>query len=123
MTYPGNVKVGGPADSRAGRADDHKVAVGPMDNNAYLLRCRPTDEQVLIDAANEAPTLLELIGDGGLARSSRRTSTRTTGRRCAEVVAGHRRPTVAGRYDAEGIPCPPTAGRATATPSRSASRR
>ena len=30
-----------------------KVAVGPMNNNAYLLRCRATDEQLLIDAADE----------------------------------------------------------------------
>jgi len=45
-----------------------KVSVGPMDNNAYLLRCRATGEQLLIDAANEAPRLLVLIGDGGLAR-------------------------------------------------------
>ena len=27
-----------------------------MDNNAYLLRCRATGDQLLIDAANEAPT-------------------------------------------------------------------
>ncbi|MFY1693830.1 MBL fold metallo-hydrolase, partial [Plantactinospora sp. WMMB782] len=40
---------------------------GPMDNNAYLLRCTATGEQVLIDAANEAPRLLELVGEGGLA--------------------------------------------------------
>ena len=37
-----------------------------MDNNAYLLRCRNTGEQVLIDAANDADRLLGLIGDGGL---------------------------------------------------------
>jgi glyoxylase-like metal-dependent hydrolase (beta-lactamase superfamily II) len=45
-----------------------KVSVGPMDNNAYLLRCRATGEQALIDAANEPEPLLGLIGDGGLAR-------------------------------------------------------
>ncbi|WP_434740932.1 MBL fold metallo-hydrolase [Micromonospora sp. SH-82] len=44
-----------------------KVSVGPMDNNAYLLRCRATGEQLLIDAANEASRLLALIGDAGLA--------------------------------------------------------
>ena len=38
-----------------------------MDNNAYLLRCRADGTQVLIDAANDAPTLLELIGPAGLA--------------------------------------------------------
>ena len=45
-----------------------KVSVGPMDNNAYLLRCRATGEQLLIDAANEPQRLLSLIGDSGLAR-------------------------------------------------------
>ncbi len=39
-----------------------------MDNNAYLLRCRRSGEAVLIDAANEADRLAELIGETGLAR-------------------------------------------------------
>ena len=30
-----------------------KASVGPMDNNAYLLRCRQTGESLLIDAAAE----------------------------------------------------------------------
>ncbi len=38
-----------------------KVSVGPMDNNAYLLRSRAGGEQVLIDAANDAETLLGLL--------------------------------------------------------------
>jgi glyoxylase-like metal-dependent hydrolase (beta-lactamase superfamily II) len=45
-----------------------KLSVGPMDNNAYLLRCPSSGEQVMIDAANDADRLIELIGDGGLAR-------------------------------------------------------
>ena len=68
MTYSGAVKVGGPADVH--ELTDlmiSKVAVGPMNNNAYLLRCRATDEQLLIDAANEPDTLLQLIGDDGIA--------------------------------------------------------
>ena len=44
-----------------------KLSVGPMDNNAYLLRCTATGEQLLIDAANDPEKLLALIGDGGLA--------------------------------------------------------
>jgi glyoxylase-like metal-dependent hydrolase (beta-lactamase superfamily II) len=64
MTYTGNVAVGGPADTRElPGLTITKVAVGPMDNNAYLLRCTHTGEQALIDAANDAPTLLALIGD------------------------------------------------------------
>jgi glyoxylase-like metal-dependent hydrolase (beta-lactamase superfamily II) len=64
MTYTGNVTVGGAADTRElPGLTITKVAVGPMDNNAYLLRCTQTGELALIDAANEAATLLQLIGD------------------------------------------------------------
>ena len=66
MAYTGEVSRGGPPDVRT---LDHliitKVSVGPMDNNAYLLRCG--DDQLLIDAANDDDTLLALIGDAGLA--------------------------------------------------------
>ena len=31
----------------------HKVVVGPMDNNVFVLRCKQTGEGLLIDAANE----------------------------------------------------------------------
>ncbi|MBB2941521.1 glyoxylase-like metal-dependent hydrolase (beta-lactamase superfamily II) [Actinoplanes lutulentus] len=41
-----------------------KVSVGPMDNNAYLLE--HGGERLLIDAANDAGTLQDLIGSGGL---------------------------------------------------------
>ncbi len=64
MTYSGDVSVGGPADTR--EIDGlivTKIAVGPMDNNAYLLRCTSTGQAILIDAANEAGRLIELIGD------------------------------------------------------------
>ncbi|MDO3704779.1 MBL fold metallo-hydrolase [Micromonospora sp. C28SCA-DRY-2] len=68
MTYRGDVSPGGaPAVRELDRLTITKVSVGPMDNNAYLLRCRATGEQLLIDAANEAPRLLELVGDAGLA--------------------------------------------------------
>ncbi|WP_018251573.1 MBL fold metallo-hydrolase [Salinispora mooreana] len=68
MTYTGDVTPGGPPATRElGRLTITKVSVGPMDNNAYLLRCRTNGEQVLVDAANEAPRLLDLIGDAGLA--------------------------------------------------------
>ncbi len=38
----------------------HKVVVGPMDNNVFVLRCAQTGEAALIDAANEHDRLLEL---------------------------------------------------------------
>jgi glyoxylase-like metal-dependent hydrolase (beta-lactamase superfamily II) len=40
--------------------DVHKVVVGPMDNNVYVLRCTATGDAVLIDAANEHDRLLDL---------------------------------------------------------------
>jgi glyoxylase-like metal-dependent hydrolase (beta-lactamase superfamily II) len=68
MAYTGNVTVGGAADTRElPGLTITKVAVGPMDNNAYLLRCTQTGELALIDAANEADTLLRLVGDTPLA--------------------------------------------------------
>ena len=38
----------------------HKVVVGPMDNNVFVLRCRQSGEALLIDAANEHELLLDL---------------------------------------------------------------
>jgi glyoxylase-like metal-dependent hydrolase (beta-lactamase superfamily II) len=105
--YHGNVKVGGPVQTHElAELMITKVAVGPMDNNAYLLRCRRTDEQVLIDAANEAPTLLKLIGDGGLERVVTTHRHQDHWEALAEVVARTNATTVAGRYDAEGIDVP-----------------
>lgn len=60
--YTGTVQVGGDPDvRRLPGLTIAKLAVGPMDNNAYLLRCTQTEEGLLIDAANEADRLRELI--------------------------------------------------------------
>ena len=67
MTYTGNVTVDGDADVRELPAlVISKLAVGPYNNNAYLLRCTATGAQVLIDAAAEPERLLDLVGDEGL---------------------------------------------------------
>jgi glyoxylase-like metal-dependent hydrolase (beta-lactamase superfamily II) len=42
------------------RAEIHKLVVGPMDNNVFVLRCKQTGDSVLIDAANEHEKLLDL---------------------------------------------------------------
>ncbi len=55
-------------DHADSRAEIHKVVVGPMDNNVYVLRCRETGEAVLIDAANEHERLLELCRDLGVGK-------------------------------------------------------
>ena len=67
MAYTGKVQPGGPADVRElTQLIVSKISVGPMDNNAYLLRCRVTGEQLLVDAANEPDRLLDLVGPDGL---------------------------------------------------------
>jgi glyoxylase-like metal-dependent hydrolase (beta-lactamase superfamily II) len=38
----------------------HKVVVGPVDNNVFVLRCTETGDAVLLDAANEHDRLLDL---------------------------------------------------------------
>jgi glyoxylase-like metal-dependent hydrolase (beta-lactamase superfamily II) len=42
------------------QAEIHKLVVGPMDNNVFVLRCKQTGDAVLLDAANEHEKLLEL---------------------------------------------------------------
>lgn len=65
--YTGSVTPGGTPDTRElSKLIITKVAVDPqMSNNCYALRCRATDEQVLIDAADDAQTLLQVLGDAG----------------------------------------------------------
>ncbi len=46
----------------------HKVVVGPMDNNVFVLRCRHRGDAVLIDAANEHDVLLDLASSLGVRR-------------------------------------------------------
>ena len=67
-SYTGDVTPGGPPQVRdLGCLTLTKVAVDPqMSNNAYLLRCQQTGDQVLVDAADDAGTLLDLVGDAGL---------------------------------------------------------
>jgi len=50
------------------QAEIHRVVVGPMDNNVYVLRCRETGEAVLLDAANEHERLLDLCRSLGVRR-------------------------------------------------------
>lgn len=107
MTYTGHVSPGGPAATRELAAlTITKVSVGPMDNNAYLLRCRSTGDQVLIDAANEAPRLLELIGDGGLSAVVTTHRHQDHWMALQEVVAATGAESVAHAADAPALPIP-----------------
>jgi glyoxylase-like metal-dependent hydrolase (beta-lactamase superfamily II) len=105
MTYTGEVAPGGPADSReAGDLVITKVAVdAEMSNNAYLLRCASTGDQVLIDAAAEPATLLSLVGDGGLTHVVTTHQHWDHHRALSEVVAATGASVVAGAPDAEAI--------------------
>jgi glyoxylase-like metal-dependent hydrolase (beta-lactamase superfamily II) len=68
MTYTGDVTTGGPADERElDGLTIHKLSVGPMDNNAYLLVDGESGQGLLIDAANEGDRLLQLVADVPLA--------------------------------------------------------
>ncbi|MET0739988.1 MAG: MBL fold metallo-hydrolase [Candidatus Nanopelagicales bacterium] len=105
MTYTGHVTPAGPAAvHELPRLVITKVSVGPMDNNAYLLRCRRTDEQVLIDAANEADRLVSLVGDDGLGAIVTTHQHADHWQALKAVRAATRARTYAHALDADGIP-------------------
>ena len=96
--------MGGPADRRELTGLSlAKLAVGPMDNNAYLLRCSSTGQQALVDAANDADALLGLI-DGDLAAVITTHQHGDHWQALEAVVSATGATTYAGRYDADGIP-------------------
>jgi glyoxylase-like metal-dependent hydrolase (beta-lactamase superfamily II) len=110
--YAGHVSPDGPAARRTlDTLTITKVSVGPMDNNAYLLVCRATNEALLIDAAADPARLSDLIG-----HDDNRPTLRT-------IVTTHQHPdhwqalgAIAGAYgantiahpaDADPLPVPP----------------
>jgi glyoxylase-like metal-dependent hydrolase (beta-lactamase superfamily II) len=104
MTYHGKVRPGTPAVRELSDLMITKASVGPMDNNAYLLKCRTTDDLLLIDAAADEGVLLGLLNGQPLA------TVVTTHRHgdhwgaLAAVVASTSATTVAGADDVDGIP-------------------
>src|SRR5690625_377576 len=111
-SYTGDVKSGGPSDVRVlPGLIIRKASVGPMDNNAYLLTCTKSGAQLLIDAANDAPRLLQLLSEDG---ASPQLETIVTTHQhydhhgaLAEMVEQTSARTAAGADDAEGIPATP----------------
>ena len=106
MTYHGKVRPGGPADVRElANLIISKLAVDEqMSNNVYLLRCRATDEQLLVDAADDADAILSTVGPDGL-----RTVVTTHGhwdhhRALLAVVEATGAEVVAGAEDAGDLP-------------------
>jgi glyoxylase-like metal-dependent hydrolase (beta-lactamase superfamily II) len=59
--YTGHVDPGTAARRTLPGATIVKVSVGPMDNNTYLVTCSATGETLLIDAANDAEVLIDLV--------------------------------------------------------------
>lgn len=107
MHYTGHVQPGGPARVRElARLTISKLSVGPMDNNAYLLRDTATDQQLLIDAANDADRLLDLIGSDGLAAVVTTHAHGDHFQALAQIVARTGCRTIAGRIDAPQLPVP-----------------
>lgn len=108
-SYTPHVEVGGPAAMRVlSTLIIRKAAVGPMDNNAYLLTCRVSGAQLLIDAAADAPRLLQLVREGS--PTSRLDTIVTTHQHqdhwgaLAQVEAATAAVTAAGAEDMAGIP-------------------
>jgi glyoxylase-like metal-dependent hydrolase (beta-lactamase superfamily II) len=107
MTYTGVVTAGGPPDvQETSRLTIVKASVGNIDNNVYLLRCRATGEQLLIDAADEPDTLFGLIGDGGLAAVFTTHQHWDHHRALPAVVDATAARVLVGRQDAVGLPVP-----------------
>ena len=109
MPYTGNVSPGGPPAVRELPAlTITKLSVGPMDNNAYLLRCNATGEQLLVDAANEADRLLELVGDRGLSTVVTTHRHADHWQALAEVASATGARSLAHPLDGPELPVPPT---------------
>lgn len=106
-SYTGKVSVGGPMDvQRLPGLTIAKMTVGPMDNNAYLLRCTQTDEGLLIDAANEADRLRDLVTFEGEPVSAILTTHQHPDhwQALAETVDFAGAAVYAGAEDADGLP-------------------
>jgi len=82
-----------------------KIAVGPYENNAYLLR-DGTGQALLIDAAAEPDRLLAMIGDTQVQRIVTTHQHRDHWQALAQVKEATGAATVAHPADAPGIPVP-----------------
>ncbi|MFY9919710.1 MAG: MBL fold metallo-hydrolase [Mycobacterium sp.] len=107
--YTGHVEPRTAARRNLPGASIIKVSVGEMDNNAYLITCSHTGETLLIDAANDAEILLELIG-----RYAPKLSLIVTSHQhwdhiqaLEQVAKATGAPTAAHRLDADPLPMKP----------------
>lgn len=107
--YTGHVNPGTAARRTLPGVTIVKASVGPMDNNAYLVTCSETGETLLIDAANDADVLLDLIGKHAPKLSLIVTSHQHFDHWQAleAVAAATGAPTAAHQIDAEPLPVKP----------------
>jgi glyoxylase-like metal-dependent hydrolase (beta-lactamase superfamily II) len=108
-SYTGHVTAAGPAGvRRLPSLTIRKCEVGSFGNNAYLLTCRSTGAQLLIDAAAEPDRLLALVASGGDGLETVVTTHQHHDHvgALAEVVAATGARTVAGADDADALPVP-----------------
>jgi len=84
-----------------------KLAVGQMDNNAYLLRCTTTGDALLVDAAAESERLLALLGDARLKTVVTTHRHRDHWQALSAVVSATGARTGAHPLDAPGLPVEP----------------
>jgi glyoxylase-like metal-dependent hydrolase (beta-lactamase superfamily II) len=107
--YTGHVDPGTAARRTLPGATIVKTSVGPMDNNSYLITCSETGETLLIDAANDADTLIGLIR----AHAPRLALIVTSHQHwdhwqaLAAVTEATRAPTAVHQLDAEPLPVKP----------------
>ena len=106
-SYSGHVSPGSAPQRRTvPGATITKMSVGPMNNNVYLVVCSTTGKSVLIDAANEADRVNQLIGEHApsleLIVTTHQHGDHWGG--LSDVVKATGAQTYAGAEDAEGIP-------------------
>jgi len=111
MTYTGDVTPGGPSDVRElPHLTIRKMSVSEMHNNVYLLTCRATGDQLLIDAADDPQRCLALVAEGTGSLHHLVTTHRHWDhtRALTDVAEATGAVTYAGDLDAEGLPVAPT---------------
>jgi glyoxylase-like metal-dependent hydrolase (beta-lactamase superfamily II) len=114
MPYTGVVTPGGPADVRElPDAVLRKASVSSTDNNVYLLTDRASGEQLLVDAADDAPRVLALVAEGRADGGPGLATVVTTHRHwdhhraLADVLAATGARSAAGREDGPHLPVVP----------------
>jgi glyoxylase-like metal-dependent hydrolase (beta-lactamase superfamily II) len=110
-SYTGHVTAGSaPQRREVPGARVTKMSVGPMDNNTYLVQCSATGAALLVDAANEADRILELIEQETTDGVGLIVTTHQHGdhwQALEAVAAATGAPTAAHSLDADPLPVPP----------------